>query len=68
MGADRQGVATTMHEAWSNLMRADKIRVFEDMEAGTLSLPKLPDGWGPVTHPSRVPCVVWVKQPKVVTG
>ena len=55
-------------QAWRDLLRADKIRQYEDKVAGNLRLPALPDEWGPVDSPAAMPCAVWLHVPKRVYG
>eukprot|EP00959_Pyramimonas_sp_CCMP1952_P314821 6590056-Pyramimonas_sp.AAC.1 len=64
----REAAAEAAHLAWCALLRADKVRQWEDLEQGRMVLPALPLEWGPVDSLERMPCAVWLHAPKRVCG
>ena len=65
---NRDAAADAMILAWGALLRADKIRQWEDLQQGQMRLPALPLEWGPVDSLERMPCAVWLHAPRRVCG
>ena len=60
--ARREAVLEFVKE-WAGVLWVEKCRQFEALPHGG-ELPPLPDAWGQVDAPRKMPCVVWVFVPQ----
>ena len=64
-GTDRREAVLNIGKEWIAVLWHEKVRQYEALgKPGDGHLPPLPEAWGPVDDPRKMPCVVWVLLPK----
>ena len=64
-GRDRREAVLEIGKEWIAVLWIEKVHQYEALrQRGGGHLPPLPEAWGPVDGPRKMPCVVWVLLPK----